>query len=280
MRSPLGLLGRLRRGHYARRQPLILINGLAEQQESWFRNRRFWGRFFDVHMPQLLCYEGAALHRRIEAGQPITVAYLVEQLHTYLDQFVQAPPYHLVSSSLGGKVAVEFAVKYPELVSRVVLICPSGMGDTEQLPIMKGIKARDPRAMVGSVFHKPRLVDRGLLGYFKSMFANQRWKKGFVKTVRGTLEYTVRDKMKQLACPTLLVTAAQDKICCPKTAEEASRELPNGQFLSIPKCGHAPQIEKYWLINRLVVHFLSASKPTANPSWSQLLLAKPTRVAK
>jgi pimeloyl-ACP methyl ester carboxylesterase len=280
MRSPFGLLGRLRRRQYGRRQPLILINGLAEQQESWFRNRRFWGRFFDVHMPNLLAYEGDALHRRIESGEPVSVAYLVEQLHTYLDQFVQTPPYHFVSSSLGGKIAVEFAVKYPHLVSRIVLLCPSGMGDTEQLPIMQGIRARDPHAMVRSVFHKPRLVDRDMLRYFRAKFPVPRWKKGFIKTVRGTLEYTVRDKMKLLTCPTLLVTAEQDKICCPKTAEEAARELPNGQFLSIPKCGHAPQIEKHWLINRLVVHFLSATKPTANPSWSQLLLAKPTRVAK
>jgi hypothetical protein len=26
---------------YARRPPLVLINGLAEQAESWFRNRKF-----------------------------------------------------------------------------------------------------------------------------------------------------------------------------------------------------------------------------------------------
>ena len=49
---------------YARRQPLILINGLAEQAESWFCNHRFWRRHFDVHMPNILHYDGAALHRQ------------------------------------------------------------------------------------------------------------------------------------------------------------------------------------------------------------------------
>jgi pimeloyl-ACP methyl ester carboxylesterase len=278
MRSPIkGIIDRIRPRHYARRQTLVLINGLAEQQESWFRNRRFWGRYYDVLTPNLLAYEGEALHRRIKADEPITVEYLVGQLHTYLDQFVQAPPYHLVSSSLGGKVAVEFAVKYPELVSRVVLICPSGMGDKEQLPIMEGIRSRDPHAMVRSVFHKPRIADRNLLRYYKAKFPVRRWKTGFVKTVRGTLEYTVREKMKELKCPTLLLTGAEDKICCPRTAELAARELPNGHFRSIPKCGHAPQIEKHKLVNRLVVYFLSSAKPTAFPTLSQLLLAKPPR---
>jgi pimeloyl-ACP methyl ester carboxylesterase len=281
MRSPLkGLLERLRPKPYVRRQPLVLINGLAEQAESWYRNRRFWARYFDVCAPNILAYEGDALHRKIAAKEPITVEYLVNQLFLYLDQFVQAPPYHLVSSSLGGKVAVEFAVRYPQLVSRIVLLCPSGMGDTEQLPIMAGVRAQDAHAMVRSVFHKPRRVDGEMLRYYKSKFASRKWTKGFIRTVKGTLDHSVRERLKQVAAPTLLVTASGDKVCCPRTAEDAARELPNGHFRKIVRCGHAPQIEKHWLINRLVVDFLSSPNPTAHPSWTKLILAKPTRASK
>jgi pimeloyl-ACP methyl ester carboxylesterase len=278
MPSPLrGLFDRLRPKHYGRKQPLVLINGLAEQAESWYRNRKFWSRYFDIHAPNILAYEGEALHRRIAGKMPITVEYLVEQFHTYLDQFVQTPPYHLVSSSLGGKVAVEFAAKYPALVSRVVLLCPSGMGDKERLPIIEGVIGRDSRAMVTSVFHKPRLADREVLHYFKSKFANRRWKLGFVRTVRGTLDHSVRERLRDVKCPTLLVTANDDKICCPTTAEEAAKNLPYGHFLKLEKCGHAPMIEKASKINKLVVHFLSSPRPTAHPTWTQLLLVKPTR---
>src|SRR5258708_7136942 len=101
-------LERLRPRKYGRKHPLILLNGLAEQAESWYRNWRYWSRYFEVYMPNLMAYEGAALQRRIRDGLPISVDYLVEQLHLYLDQFVQTPPYHIVSSSLGGKVAIEF----------------------------------------------------------------------------------------------------------------------------------------------------------------------------
>src|SRR5438105_14611116 len=93
-----GLIERVRPKKYGRKRSLILINGLAEQAESWYRNVRFWGRFFDVHMPNLTAYEGDALHRRIKSGEPITVDYLVEQLRNYVDTFFQRPPYHIVSS--------------------------------------------------------------------------------------------------------------------------------------------------------------------------------------
>ncbi len=278
MPEPLkNIFDRLRPNRYGRKQPLVLINGLAEQAESWYRNRRYWSRYFDVYTPNILAFEGAAIHRKVAAREPITVDYLVNQLHTYLDQFVQTPPYHLVSSSLGGKVTVEFAARYPELVSRMVLLCPSGMGDKERLPIMDGVMGRDAQLMVRSVFHKPRLVDREILRYYKTRFVNRRWKTGFVKTVRGTLDHTVRERLKDVKCPTLLVTASEDKICCPRTAQEAATNLPYGHFLKIEKCGHAPQIEKSAKINRLVVHFLSSPRPSANPSWTQLLLVKPTR---
>jgi pimeloyl-ACP methyl ester carboxylesterase len=279
MHTPLnGFLDRFRPRHYGRKLPLVLINGLAEQAETWYRNRKFWGRFFEVHTPNILAYEGPALHRRISARQAITVDYLVGQLHTYLDQFVQTAPYYLVSSSLGGKVAVEFAARYPELVARLVLICPSGMGDKEQLPIIEGVVGRDAHAMVRSVFHKPRLADREMLRYYKSKFNSRKWKLGFVKAVRGTLDHTVRERLRDIKCPALLVTASHDKICCPRTAEEAANDLPLGHFRKILKCGHAPQIEKPWLLNRLVVDFLNSPTPSANPSFTQLILAKPSRV--
>lgn len=274
------LLERIRPKSYGRRQQVVLINGLAEQAESWFRNRRFWGRFFEVHAPNILVYDGEAIQARIANKEPITVDYLVQELHTYLTRFVQTPPYHLVASSLGGKVAVEFAVRYPHLVNRVVLLCPSGMGDEEQLPVMEGVMRGNMHSVVKSVFHKPRFVDRDIVRYYQTQLNSRKWKAGLLRTIRGTLDYTVREQLKQVAAPTLLVTGEQDKVCDPKTAAEAAKNLKIGHFLAIPKCGHAPQIEKAWLINRLVVHFLTSSKPTATPKWTQLLLAKPTRVPK
>jgi len=231
-------------------------------------------------MPNILAFEGNALHRRIQGGEPITVDYIVGQLHTYLEQFVQRPKYHIVASSLGGKVAVEFATRYPELVNRIVLVCPSGMGDEEKLPFMEGVRHNDMTAVVGGVFYKRRVIDSAMVTYYKSVFPSRRWKLGMLRTVRGTMDHSVRAKLKLVQSPTLLVACEEDKIVDPREAESAVRELRDGHFLMIPKCGHAPQIEKAWLINRLVAHFLTAPNPSSNPGLSQLLLSKPTRVTK
>jgi pimeloyl-ACP methyl ester carboxylesterase len=65
----------------------------------------------------------------------------------------------------------------------------------------------------------------------------------------------------------------------PEHAAQAAQALPLGQFLAIPQCGHAPQLEKPWLINRLVVHFLTSPRPTSSPRLSELLMARPSKVS-
>src|SRR4029453_10871864 len=90
------------RGEYRRLPTLVLINGLAEQRESWYRSRDVWQKHFDVQMPGILVYDGPALQERMRAGQRITVDFLTDRLTEYLDGFAQSPPYHIVASSLGG----------------------------------------------------------------------------------------------------------------------------------------------------------------------------------
>jgi pimeloyl-ACP methyl ester carboxylesterase len=264
---------------YARRQPMVLINGLAEQAESWFRNVPFWRRHFDVHMPNLIVYDGPALHRRIDAGLPISVEYLVEELHHYLEAYVQTPPYHLVAASLGGKIAIEYAVRYPENVARLVLLCPSGMGDAERLPVVEGVRRNDISSLVNSVFYNPRQADTKLRPYYERQFANRRWRSGLLRTIRGTMDHCVRDRLAQVQQPTLFVTGREDQIVDPKIAAEAAKLLPKGHFLCLPHCGHAPQMEKPWLINRVVLQFLSNPQPTARlPRLSELVLARPNTI--
>ena len=72
-----------------RKPPLVLVQGLAGQAETWYRNRPYWEKRFDVRAPELLTYQGDTLHERISKGKPITVGYLVKQLEIFLNRFVQ-----------------------------------------------------------------------------------------------------------------------------------------------------------------------------------------------
>src|SRR3989442_1753050 len=81
---------------YRRASPLILVNGLAEQGESWYCNRNAWQRHFEVYLPGLLVYGGTVLQQRLQRREPINVDFLTNRLGDYLDNYVQTPPYDFV----------------------------------------------------------------------------------------------------------------------------------------------------------------------------------------
>lgn len=265
---------------YRRLPSLVLINGLAEQPESWFCNRRFWDEDFDVKIPELLVYDGPVLHRRIENNEPITVPFLTDQLAVYLHDFVQTPPFNLVASSLGGQLAIEYAVRHPERIGKLVLICPSGFGGEEKLPVVEGVRRNDFGSVVASVFHDRRYVHPAIVRHIEKQFANRHWRKGLLRTIRGTSGHSVREKLAQVTAPVLLLLGEQDNIVDSDLAFVAVRDLPNYQAVAIPNCGHAPQIERSGLVNRLVREFLLQPEPIAGELRRNTLPAREDLVGK
>jgi pimeloyl-ACP methyl ester carboxylesterase len=256
---------------YKRPSPLILVNGLAEQTESWFANRTAWSRHYDVKVPEVLVYDGDALHRHIDAGGEVTVDYLTDRLAHYLDEFVQRPPYNIVGSSLGGQIALTLAHRYPKLVDRLVLICPSGLFGDENLPMMEGVKRSQYDTLVKSVFHRGHFANEGLVEAIEDKFQNRKWKKGVLRTLRGTVGHSVAPLLGQIPHPTLVIWGENDRVLSDiaGSVRAADRILKVRQVV-IPNCGHAPQIEKSRLVNQLVHRFLRdrlrSIPPTLDPN--------------
>lgn len=262
--------------HYGRRTPLILLNGLAEQSESWFANRVHLSRHFDVKVPEILVYDGEALHRHIDAGGEVTIDYLADRLATYLDDFVQRPPYHLVGSSLGCQVLLTYAVRNPGRVARMVLICPSGFHGDENLPMIDGIRRSNHQALIRSVFFHGHFATEDMVDSFRGKFQDRRWKLGLVKTLRGTVGHSVAPLLSRVAAPTLVIWGAEDRILSdvPGSIRAAARIAQARQVL-IPRCGHAPQIEKAGLTNRLISLFLRDRLTSIHPALDPRRILEP-----
>ena len=264
---------------YKRPAPLVLVNGLAEQSESWFANRTHWSRHFDVKVPELLVYDGESLHRHIDAGGEVTVDYLAQRLGHYLDEYVQRPPYHLVGSSLGGQVVLTYAAQNPKKVARLVLICPSGFYGDENLPMIEGVRRSQYDTLVKSVFHRTHFASDELVQVIERKFQDRRWKKGVVRTLRGTVGHSVAPLLPLIPHPTLLIWGENDHVLSDVAGSvRAGDQILKARQVVIPKCGHAPQIEKARLINQLVHRFLKDGlkniPPTLDPA---RFLNKPER---
>jgi abhydrolase domain-containing protein 6 len=254
--------------NYRRRMPLVLVNGLAEQPETWFANKTYLSRQFDVKIPEILVYDGGALHDWIDSGGEVSVEYLADRLARFLDEFVQRPPYNLVASSLGSQVVLNYATRCPEKVAKLVLICPSGFHGDENLPMIEGVKRSNYESLVKSVFHRDHFVSDGLAQALERKFQDRRWKKGVLRTLRATVGHSVAPLLELVPHPTLVIWGANDRVLSdvPGAIRAAERMLKVSQVV-IPKCGHAPQIEKPRLVNHLISRYLRDKLKTIPPAF-------------
>jgi len=170
---------------------------------------------------------------------------------------VQRPPYHLVGSSLGSQVILTYATRRPENVAKLVLICPSGLHGDETLPMIEGLRRSDYDSLVGSAFHRDRFATKELVQAFRRKFQDRRWKRGVLRTLRGTVGHSVASLLPLVPHPTLVIWGANDRVLSdvPGSIRAAERILRVRQVV-IPNCGHAPQIEKARLVNQLVSRYL------------------------
>jgi pimeloyl-ACP methyl ester carboxylesterase len=242
---------------YKRRMPLVLVNGLAEQSESWFANKVHLSRHFDLKVPEILVYDGEALQRYFESGGEVTIPYLAERLALFLDEFVQRPPYYLVGSSLGCQVVLTYVTRHPHNVSKLVLICPSGFHGDESLPVIEGVRRSDLDGLVRSVFFRGHIANEEMVRAFERKFQDRKWKKGVLRTLRGTIGHSVAPLLPQISHSTLLIWGANDRVLSDLPGSiRAAQQLKRARQVVIPKCGHAPQIEKPRLVNQLISQFL------------------------
>ena len=198
-----------------------------------------------------------ALHERIDSGGEISVDYLAERLSVFLTQYVQRSPCYVVASSLGCQVALTVAVKRPEIISKLVLIAPSGFHGGENLPMIDGVRRSAYGSMVRSVFHRSRFASEELVGVMHHKFQDRKWKKGVLRTLRGTVGHSVAPLLPLVSQSALVIWGAQDRVLTdlPGAIRAGSKSAAARQVV-IPKCGHAPQIERARLVNRLVSQFL------------------------
>ena len=140
--------------------PLVFVHGIGAGASSfmWRRNFDSLARDFRVYALDLL---GFGFSDK-PAGAPYSADLYVELIADFIRE-IAGPPAHVVASSLGAAYGVRVACEHPELVSSLVLVAPTGAGET--------LRARP--GMAGAAFYG--LLQSPVLGTsFYNVIASER----------------------------------------------------------------------------------------------------------
>ncbi len=208
--------------------------------------------------------------------------YSVEFLREFLVDFLNAIGVEravVVGNSLGGLVALRFALSHSEQIAALVLVDSSGLGGSVTpllsqftLPLYGegmitwcktplGAKQRSwLRAAL--FFAHPAEVPDVWLAEQERMAQMPGFLEATLSSLRDQLnvfgQYQVLlDSLPQLQMPTLVVWGTDDLIFPKEQAQDAVSRLQQGQLALIPDCGHLPQVERPELFSAALSQFLT-----------------------
>jgi 2-hydroxy-6-oxonona-2,4-dienedioate hydrolase len=189
-----------------------------------------------------------------------------------LIQIVFARPIVLAGNSFGGLVAMELAVRYPELVSALVLSGSPGLVQkTEKVTARAIVQPRTVSKDFGAeqakkMFYNeaiitPELVDRV---YHPFSRTSSRQKLAIIRALRLADTYDAAHLFPAISAPTLLLWGQQDSLTPGSAWERSVSRFHDARYVGIPQAGHSPMVEQPDLVTSAMTTFFEQSiKPDA-----------------
>jgi 4,5:9,10-diseco-3-hydroxy-5,9,17-trioxoandrosta-1(10),2-diene-4-oate hydrolase len=208
--------------------PLILLHGAANNLREWRLNFDSLCQQHRVYAPDLAGYGGSDKPK---------VDYSPEFFADFLHDFMQAleiKKASLMGHSLGGGIALSFALRFPNMVERLIIVDSVGLG--------KGVSTL--AKVLTPIYALTALLRVGRA----ALVVSKRWMKPPVNFA---------NKLHEIQAPTLIIWGARDRILPVTQGYAAHKLIKNVQLHIFPKCGHTPQRGNPDEFNCLVLDFLN-----------------------
>jgi len=208
----------------------------------------------------------------------LTIPLYAELIKGLIEQVSPKKPVTLVGHSMGGMISLTLALKHPELMERMVLLCPTISGRLSFLinitlfpfVVMERffltrwlVNVLEPvMGITDSLLRTPLFADKTEISaeaYEHIKADSRRRDQGRVRSeaFRAMRENDLRGKLSSLKVPSLVVWGMEDNVVPLRDASVVASEWPEADLRIIPNAGHWPQFETPQLTEQYVRAFLS-----------------------
>lgn len=183
---------------------------------------------------------------------------------------LELPRCVLVGNSLGGAIALKYALDYPEHVSRLVMMAPGGVEDRETYFRMEGIEKMvslftgghmNPdtmRQLLQLLVHDATLVTDALVDERMAVCKEQP------REVLATMQVpNLTGRLGEIACPVLGFWGTEDRFNPAGGALKFLQGCRDARFVLINRCGHWVMVEHSEYFNRECLAFLADTAAAA-----------------
>ncbi|MGB8983655.1 MAG: alpha/beta hydrolase, partial [Anaerolineales bacterium] len=181
-------------------------------------------------------------------------------------------PVSLVGLSTGGPITAAYTARFPERVSKLVLIDPIGAKALPFAPALKVAALPFVGEGIASLVRADGIsgkiatfYNRELVEEFRSRYMVQTQYKGFRQAILSTIRShtldacpEVYERIGKMDKPVLLFWGRKDPTVPFRHSHVLRAAMPNMEFHVIENCGHIPHHEKPDKVNPILLEFLKS----------------------
>lgn len=249
--------------------PLLLLHGLGASSITWRDNIGSLSENFQVYALDLPGH-GDSDKPSIEY-EPGRILRLIKLTIETLNMENPA----IIGNSVGGSLALMMSLRYPNMISKTVLVNSSSLGKEINLylrlisvpllgSLLEGSGLKSTIRMLKNVFYDPSFITADLIDHLSRTRSSPGAKEAVVKVIRNSVNiggvrdrYILSDRLQELKMPLLVIWGAQDRIFPVSHAYNAAATTNQVNIHVFEQCGHWPQMEKAEEFNSLVLKFLN-----------------------
>ncbi|MBI3172698.1 MAG: alpha/beta hydrolase [Chloroflexi bacterium] len=249
---------------YGRGRPVILLHGWLGSWGLWQETMAFLGAFYRTYALDFWGFGESGKKRDSYA-----VDDFVDLVNQFMEQLgiVRAP---LVGHSMGGTVSLSVAIRYPERVSKVVVVGSPIVGSS-LAPLLKLAGYRPVafflfnlmspfRAWMKYYYSRqicsdprfPDMMDRDL---------SRTTLESFLRSIASLRRTDLRPSLNQVHIPTMGMYGDRDKVVHPMQWQPMLTGIPQTQIVRFPKAGHFSMLEEPTEFSQKLKAFLDEPAP-------------------
>ena len=235
--------------------PLVVLHGGGNSARSWLENMEALAQSYTVYAPDLPGFGGS---------QSLSGEYFIPELVDFVDEFSQKlglKKFHLVGHSLGGGIALSYALKFPLKVTKLVLVSSLCLGREIATWVRVLSRPKFSRAIGAAsiaVLKAAKWVAKMTLPRLEFPIP---WSKTTIYLGSGMTNIkqqalVLMHRLSEVAAPTLVVWGAKDPIVPVKQAYAAATLIPDCQVKVFADYGHSVYRDDIPEFSRAVRGFL------------------------
>ncbi len=235
-------------------EPLLLINGLGTSAHLWHRSRPVFANHY-----RTIALDNRGVGRSDVPAGIYSIASMAADVNGVLDA-AGVGTAHIFGVSMGGMIAQELALRYPQRVRSLILGCttagePTGSHAVPPEPdVLMALMRRSASAEESNETFKPLLYDAGTPceRVNEDMAIRVRWyptAEGYMGQLQGVSGWDSYDRLGNLQVPTLVIHGEGDRLIPCANARILAGRIAGAQLALIPDAGHM-----FWTDQPAVVH--------------------------